>query len=582
METTAIPRTPKGSLRTLRTVLAAGGPPYAAIGVAIGIALIDVAATLAFPVVSKTIVDSMSSKGFAMGSLWSDPRLVLLFFLLVLGAIAGGVSGYLLSRAGLTIGTRLKARLFGTTIARPIAYFDRSDSGEIVSRFVSDTRNISGVVTKNLAGLVEGILLLVGSLVLLLMLDVALTAMIFAVILTTFAVMAPIVLKTSKITAELNDSNAALSGTLTRVFGEMRLMKAFTAERFESRRMDEGLGKILKGMLRLARIESALGPANGLALSAAMLLIFGYGGARVAAGTLSIGTLTAFILYIFNIVAPLIQLSVFLSQFQAAIGSSVNLAEMLDAPEEAPAGPVAATMPRLAGTLRFEGVRFAYDDEAEPFLDLDGLCIAAGARTAIVGPSGGGKTTIFSLIERFYDPQCGRITLDGIDIRRFGLREWRSQIGFVPQASTLISGSVLDNICYGDDRPAPARAWKAALAANCGDFLKSPADLDRFVGENGSLLSGGQKQRVAIARIFYRDPQLLLLDEATSNLDETNEGRILDALDRLMAGRTTVLITHRLSILGEMDHVVTLERGHIVTAEAPRHGRHRTGVALEA
>lgn len=561
----------RGTTASLRKVLVASAPHKGLIVSGIAVGLFDVVATIAFPLIAKQLVDSMGDGGFSLATLMTSPTALALFGLLAIGAVASGVSGYLLSKAGMLIARQLKGALFARLLRRPVSYFDRTESGELVSRFANDTRNISGLVTKSLAGVFEGALVLVGSAVLLVMLDVPLTLMIFGVILGTFAIMAPVLIKTARFTERINDQNARFGSLLTGVFGEIRLVKAFNAEPVEERRTRKQLGMIYRENLRISRIEALISPMNGLALTIAMLIIFGYGGMRVAQGTLTIGTLTAFILTIFNIVAPIIQFSMIFNQYQSALGSSAVLAEMLDESLEEPdAGTAAPAAAAGENAIIFEGVRFSYEGtagnagpETTELFDFDGVAIALGKRTAIVGPSGGGKSTLFALIERFYTPQAGRILYRGRDIAGFDLGQWRSMIGMVPQGSNLFAGSVLDNIAYGDPDPCAERAWRAAQSANCSDFLSGPDSLLREVGEGGVLLSGGQKQRIAIARMFYRDPQILLLDEATSALDAGNEDSVLGALEQLMAGRTTLAITHRVTSLDRFDHVLAIEHGRL-------------------
>lgn len=556
----------KGNLTTLYKVLVASAPRRGLILAGIAIALIDVAATLAFPLVAKQLVDSMGDDSFSLMGLVTSTTAQGLFALLLLGAVASGVSAYLLSKAGMLIARQLKGELFSSIIKRPVGFFDQSESGELVSRFANDTRNISGLVTHNLAGLFQGVLVLVGSTTILLWLDVPLTLMIFGVVLSSFAVMAPVLIKTAKYTERINDQNAEFGSRLTRVFGDIRLVKAFNAEPSEDQRTRARLEGIFTENLRIGRIEALISPVNGLALTVALLIIFGYGGMRVAQGTLTIGTLTAFILFIFNIVAPIIQFSMIFSQFQAARGSSAVLAEMLDESEAETNTGIASPLDVVSAqeAITFDGVSFSYVGENEdgPIeFHFDDIAIPLGKRTAIIGPSGGGKSTLFALLERFYTPQEGAILYRGRDIAGFDLSSWRSMIGMVPQGSNLFAGTILDNIAYGDPEPCMEKAWEAAQLANCGDFLDDRDAMLREVGENGILLSGGQKQRVAIARVFYRNPKILLLDEATSALDSGNEDQILSALEALMADRTTIAITHRVTSLNRFDNVVAIEEG---------------------
>lgn len=557
-----------GTGATLRRVIAAGRPDVPVLAAGILLSLLQVASTLAFPLLSQRLIDSMSREPSLSAALLGTPLVTQLLAVLLFGAVTGGVSGYLLSRAGLRFTSRLKQRMVACILDRPMRYFDRQDSGELVSRLNNDTRSISNFATKGFAGLFEGVVLLVGTLTVLFVLDATLTILIFLVILGAFGAMAPVFIQNSKLTAQINDMQGAFSATLTRCFSNIRLVKAFTAEEQELRGIGRELASLEGRSRRIALIESILSPVNGLALTSAMLIIFAYGGSRVAVGTLSIGTLTAFILCIFNIVAPLIQLSVIVSQYQSAKGASATVAAMLDESlaerQSRPDGDpgVALLCPRIVGALEFRNLRFGYGDNAD-LLDLSGLSIACGQRVALVGPSGVGKSTLFALLARFYVPNQGSILLNGRDIRDWDLCQWWQQIGLVPQSANLMTGTILENIAYGApgevDRE---RALEAAAAANCLEFIDAlPEGLDSAVGENGNLLSGGQKQRIAIARVFYRDPQILLLDEATANLDSDNEGKVLAAVERLMAGRTTIMITHHEAALSGVDTVLRLQGG---------------------
>lgn len=557
----------EGNTATLKRVLLASQPRKDLIAGGIFVSLIDVVATLAFPLLAMQLVDSLGSGSFTLRSLMSSPTAQALFLALVIGAIASGISAYMLSKAGMLIARQLKNELFKCVVHRPVGYFDETETGDFVSRFSNDTKNISGLVTQNLSGLFEGILVLIGSAILLLALDVKLTVMIFAVILGAFAIMAPVLIKTAKFTEEINDVNAVFSSTLTRVFGEIRLVKAYTAERAEKLRVKDQLDSVYRKGLRITKIEALISPVNGLALTFALLIIFGYGGMRVAAGTLTIGTMTAFILYIFNIVVPIIQFSVIFTQYQAAKGSSAVLSDMLEfSDSQIHGGDAINNKSSSAGSLKFENVTFSYGDadgDKPAEFNLDGISFPVGKRTALIGPSGSGKSTVLALVQRLYEPTSGRITFCGKDISQLNIKSWRDIIGVVPQDSNMFRGTILDNVSYGAENIDIRKAWEAVQAANCHDFLPSQDSLHREVGEGGILLSGGQRQRLAIARAFYRDPAILLLDEATSALDTSNETIILDALQRLMKGRTTISITHRVSSLTRYDKVVAIEAGNV-------------------
>ncbi|WP_162233304.1 ABC transporter ATP-binding protein [Sphingomonas sp. Leaf33] len=549
----------------LARVIAAGNPPRLLILAAIVVALFDVAATLAFPVLTRDLIDHLGTTG--TGAALTSPQLVLLVCVLVGGALCGAASAYMLARAGLSILHRTQRRLFESVADRPVAFFDGQESGALVSRITGDTRVIAQLLTNGISGLVTGSLLLVGSVVVLALLDGPLTAMIFAIVIGTFVLMVPMVMRLAAINKAINGHTADVGAALTRVFSGIRLVKAFTAEPMERDRIAAHLAHGELAGRRLAKVQATLSPANGLAITAALILLFTYGTARVAAGTLSAGTLTAFILYIFNIIAPLIHLSRFISQYRMAQGAAEPLADLLQAPtpSRAVATPVRWSSTD-AGDLVLEDVRFGYGDD--PVLTVDRLVIPAGARTAIVGASGSGKSTLLALLERFYAPQHGRILCGGVDISQIDLTVWRQAIGYVPQTPTLVSGTIRDNIVYGAHDIDEPRLLAAAAAANCLEFVdRLPGGLDAAVGENGVLLSGGQRQRIALARLFYRDPVILLLDEATASLDEANGQLVMQSFQRLMEGRTTVIVTHQLGMLRDLDRLYTVVGGRLVETD---------------
>ncbi|HEX8194208.1 MAG TPA: ABC transporter ATP-binding protein [Allosphingosinicella sp.] len=569
----------------LAKVIAAGSPPKLMIAAAILISLADVAATLAFPVITRDLIDAIDVQAGGPGALLRSERLGLLVAVLIGGALCGAVASYLLARAGLAILRRIQTRIFEAVTARPVAFFDEQESGALVSRIVTDTRSVAQLLTNGLSGLVTGVLLLVGSAIVLTLLDGALTAMVFAIVVGAFLLMAPMIMRLSAVSKAINAHSADVGASLARTFSSIRLVKAFTAEPVETRRVCGHLGEVERSGRRLAVTQAMLSPANGLAVTAALVLLFTYGSARVAAGTLSAGTLTAFILYIFNIVAPLLQLSKFISQLRMAQGAAEPLADLLDAEAGTDAlTPAPAPWCRAdAGAIAFEDVRFGYGDET--ILEIEKLVIPAGKRTAIVGASGSGKSSLLALIERFYAPQAGRITCGGRDIESIGLSEWRQAIGYVPQSAPLSAGSIRDNIVYGAASVDEQRVVAAAEAANCMEFVdRLPGGLDSAVGENGVLLSGGQRQRIALARLFYRDPEILLLDEATASLDEENGHLVMESFQRLMEGRTTIIVTHQLGQLRGLDQVYTVTNGRVVETAigAPRPDIEQRGPQLRA
>ncbi|MGF1548946.1 MAG: ABC transporter ATP-binding protein [Sphingomonadaceae bacterium] len=555
------------SLRSLAGLVAASRPRTALIVAALLVSLIETGATLWYPLITRDLIDSLNVGGVEAGAILEDRRLWLLLGILAAGAAAGGVSTYLLSRAGLAMQATLERRLVAALLAKPVPYFDARESGEHVSRVTKDSALVSSLLTEQVRGLVTGVLLLLGSIVVLTSLDRALTIVVFAIVIGAFAIMGPLFLAMAAITRRKNNSLARLSSLLTRIFSEIRLVKAYTAERAERARSAAAIEEVYSAGLRAAWLQAFLTPITSLALTLALLSIFTYGGARVALGTLSVGTLTAFILYVFNIVAPLIQLSAFVTRLQEARGASGPLHAILAGEPDRAAADRAAPAPihREAKDICFENVALDYGGAGRPAVEIGKLVFAAGSSTALIGPSGAGKTSIISLIERFYEPTRGAIFHGDRPIHDLPVAQWRSMIGYVAQSPALLAGTIAENIGYGLAEAPPAdRLREAAAAANCLDFIEALEDgFDAEVGESGVKLSGGQRQRIAIARIFMRDPAILLLDEATSNLDAESEEAVRSALRRLMAGRTTVTISHRRSTLRDVDFIAIVEHGRI-------------------
>lgn len=561
---TKVPDATKARFSDLRRVLRLGRPRWGLVAIGTGVLLVEAAATLSFPLVTRTLIDGLSAPSGANGVLGS-PLLIALVGVLLVAALSSATGKYLLSKAGLAMIASLKRALVAKLITHKVAYFDARESGEHVSRINNDTNVIAKLVSDAAPNLFSGVVLLIGSALLLCLLDIRLAGVLFGIILTAFLVMLPAIARTSKITYDQNKTMARLAGLLTQLFGNMRLVKSFTAERIETERAGDEILALYGHGLRAARLQSMLQPVITLAMTFALVSIFVYGGSRIVAGTLTIGTLTAFILSIFNVIAPLVQLSAFATQLQSSRGSAVSLIAILDTESERHEERQASSSSMPArGDLSVEGLSFGYEG-CPPLLSVDRLVFPQGSRTAIIGPSGSGKTSLLSLIERFYDPLAGRLLYGGVDIGSFPIQDWRRRIGYVPQNAPVLSGTIRENILYGTRGPVSEAAIAAAAeAANCSEFIaRLEHGLDTMVGEDGVRLSGGQRQRLAIARMFMRDPEILLLDEATANLDGEAERLVLAAIRNVMGSRTVIMVTHRLGMAESMDQIVVVENGRI-------------------
>lgn len=520
--------------------------------------------TLWFPMLTKQFIDQLG----AGGARWQD--VVLLATVPVVGSALGALSHYLLARVGFAVVAVLRNVLVAKLLHLPLPKFDEHDTGERVSRVVHDSESISGLVTAQAISFISNVIILGGSIVFLLLLDTRLTLTLLACVGAAFAVILPVSFTMNKLSQQQQDRTARLSAILTHVFTEIRLVKAFTAEPREQIRSQEQVESLQHVGLRTARVHAVLEPVVGLALTVSVATILIYGASRVGSGDISVGTLTAYILYIFNITQPLAGLTGFFAELQRARGASSRIGAILQERNEEDDAPGKVAMPGH-GVLEFHNVSFSYAGPEKPILRGIDLVFKPGTTTALVGISGSGKTTILSLIERFYDTTGGEILYAGLPITQYAMPAWRRSIGYVSQDAAVMPGTVRDNITYGlpeafTDEEVRAAAEKAGAMS----FIESmPDGFNSILIEQGNNVSGGQRQRLAIARMFLRNPQILILDEATSNLDSETEHQVRTALETLMQGRTNIIVAHRLFTVMHTDCIYFLEEGRISGA-----GRH--------
>ena len=539
-------------LRLIRTL----SMPWTLLITAGVIALVETGAALWIPMLTRDLVN-----GAADGTLPKD-TLTVLVAVLVGQATLSAFSLYLLAKAGEHMTAFLRQALSRRLLRLPMGFHDNTESGELVSRTLSDTASVESLLTEQAVAFVSGIVSMLGAIAILWFLDWRLTLVLFSSVVIGLLMVLPVTARLQVIGRQFQDRQATFSGRLTSILGAMRLLKASCAEQQETERAGRSIEDLRQLGLKQARVLAVLGPAVTLAITGAMVVILGYGGARVGRGELEVGTLVAFILYLFQVVLPMVQLSTFFAALNTAAGAAEHLSGLLEEPLEDPVmdGP---ELPQV-GAVRFEQVDFAYD-EGRPVLQDFNLDIPVGQITALVGPSGSGKTTVLSLLERFYAPQSGGVFFAGQDLQLFPLETWRRRLGYVPQEAPVVSGTVLDNLCWGlPHRPTDDSIRQALQAARADEFVERlEHGLDTEVGERGVKLSGGQRQRLAIARAFLADPQILMLDEATANLDAESEDAVRDALQRLMQGRTTVVIAHRLSTVVDAHQIAVVEDGRV-------------------
>ncbi len=522
--------------------------------------LLSIGATvvsLIIPMFTKGLVD-----GFTMSSLKSS-QIVSLGIAFVVQTIASGVSIYLLNVIGQRVVASLRDRLWRKMLVLPVPFYDQNRTGETISRITNDTGIVKNLITEHLIAFVSGILSVIGSMVILFMLDWQMTLIMLTVIPVSALVLVPLGKQMFKISKGLQDETASFTGKLTQVLSEIRLVKSSNAEQREYENGAKGISNLLAFGIREGKVQAMIQPLMSFVLMLLLVIIVGFGGMRVSSGAMSAGDLVAYILYLIQIVIPMSQLSMFFTQVQKAIGATEHLMTILDTEEEDHSKQAKVKEGSLPMTV--DHVNFAYEKGQEAILKDVHFHIPAGKVTAIVGPSGGGKTTLFSLFERYYEPTQGSIRLGDERIDSYSLQSWRSQIGYVSQESPLMDGTIRDNICYGMNREVSEEELKLATKMAYADIFidDMPQGYDTEVGERGVKLSGGQRQRIAIARALLRDPKILMLDEATSSLDSKSEIVVQDALQNLMKGRTTLVIAHRLSTVVDADQIVFIEKGKV-------------------
>ncbi len=534
------------------------------------IAAVTVAAVdLAFPQILRGLAGGLFTEG-------PDAILGVLAYVAV-GLVAmyalRFVCRYFVIFWGHVMGARMESRmredLFDAYVRQSFSFFDRSRSGDLMSRLVSDLFDISEAAHHGPEFLLIGIVEIVGSFVILLTINVSLTAALalIACLLVAYNVWANV-----RMRAVYTENRVRISGVNSRLedaLGGMRVVKGFAAEEQESEKFRASNDAYLESKTRMYRAMGRYQAAIAVMMGALNTVVVVLGGWLIARGQMEAADLATYALYISLFTAPITQILDFTETFQKAIAGFRRFCEVLDEQPQIQDRPGAKPLRVSEGAIRYEDVHFAYedapgekDDEVIRGLTLD---IRPGETIALVGPSGGGKSTTCALLPRFYDVDAGSITIDGQDVRDVTQRSLREAIGLVQQDVYLFDGTIAENIAYGCPDATAAEIRLAARRANIAEFVESlPDGYETQVGERGSHLSGGQKQRIAIARVFLKNPPVLIFDEATSALDNESEQAVQESLDELARGRTTLVIAHRLSTIRRADEIVTIEGGRVV------------------
>ncbi len=553
----------KGTIGFLRRLGPRVGPYTTPLVLAGVLMLCSVGIGLAFPLVVRELLDAAF---LAEDSAVLNRIAIGLLLLFAVLAVINFSQSYLTASVSEKVVADLRRDIFGALVYQPPGFFANRRVGELSSRLASDSGLIQGVLRFGVPEIIRQVTFLIGALVLVTITNprltlVTLTAIPFAALVGWFFGR-----RVRRLSTNIQDRLADAVARAEQVFTQIRTVQSFTRESYENEAYVGAVNRARDEGLRRAMARASLTGAVTFAAFGAIVGVLWVGGRLVLDGALSPGTLVAFLLYAVTISGAITSLAGFWANLQEAAGAARRIFEILDHPVaiESPTAPRRLPTP-VRGVVRYEGVTFRYEPHLPRVLDGIDLVLDEGVTVALVGISGSGKSTLASLIPRFFDVEEGSVTVDGIDVREMALDDLRTRIGIVPQEPMLFGGTVRENLLYGNLEASQAEIEEVALAAHAADFIETfPDGYDQVVGERGVTLSAGQRQRIAIARVMLEQPKLLILDEASSSLDSESEELIQDALERLMGGRTTLVIAHRLSTVIRSDRILVLDESRIV------------------
>lgn len=531
------------------------------------------AGNLYIPWIIKDMIDEVLADKNGTMLNWIAASIIAIF--IVRGLFWYG-QNYLMSYVGQSVIIDIRAAVFKKLQRLSVSFYDKNKTGTIMSYVTNDVNALQSAMVENTIEMITEGFILIGSVVAMIYLDWRLT--LFTV--CTF----PVVLwfmeffgkKIRKTGGRIQECTADITSVLQESVASARVIKSFVREDYEVDRFDVENKANFRANMKNAQLMATLTPVVELVAAIGVTMIIWYGGNNVINGTITAGSLVAFLTYAVNISNPIKRLTRVIGNIQKALAAAQRVFMIIDMPEEIAESRDANQLPEVSGKVEFQNVSFAYNDKGNVITDLS-FSVKPGEVIAIVGPSGAGKSTIANLLPRFYDVNKGDIKIDGHSVREVTLDSLREQVGIVPQETMLFNGSVYNNILYGRLDATKEEIEAAAKAANAHDFIMQLTDgYETKLGDRGVNLSGGQRQRIAIARAILKNPRILILDEATSALDTESERVVQEALDRLMVGRTSFVIAHRLSTVKNADKILVLEKGNLVES-----GTHDELLALD-
>ena len=532
----------RGLCAAICTVIAAGGTAY-------------------LPWIIKDMVDQVLKEKNTDMLNWIVVSIIVVF---IIRGIAFYGQSYLMNYVGQRVIIDIRKAVFEKLQRLSLSFYDKNKTGTIMSYVTNDVNALQAAMVENVVEMVTESVILIASIVMMIYLDWRL----FLVTFSTFPVVLLFIDQFGKRIREsgsrIQEATADITSVLQETVSSARVIKSFVREEYEINRFDQENIKNFRANMKYAQLSATLTPTIEFVAAVGVTIILWYGGNSVIEGTITAGSLVAFLTYAVNISNPIKRLSRVIGNIQKALAAAQRVFDVLDLPETIHNAPDAKALPMVKGNVRFNNVSFSYNP-GEQVLNNVSFDVKPGEMIAFVGPSGAGKSTVASLLPRFYDVTDGSITIDGEDIRRVTLQSLREQVGIVPQETVLFNGSVYDNILYGRLDATKEEVEAAAKAANAHNFITElPQGYQTMLGDRGVNISGGQRQRISIARAILKNPQILILDEATSALDTESERVVQEALDRLMIGRTSFVIAHRLSTIKNADKIMVLEKGCLV------------------
>lgn len=566
VETEAFQRPAKFDMKAFMRLIRQTKPAYWQLGLGLGLGVIATGIQLAVPHFAGDLIN-----GF--GKSIDKTLLVSVIGMFILSAVISALSGTVLGIFGENVVSRLRNTLWDKLIRLRVAYFDETKAGEMTARLINDSTQIKDLLANSFPRMITSLLTVVGALTLMVLKDWRMTAIMALAIPLVMLVMLPVMRQSHKVGRDRQNSLADFNGAAGETLSEIRLVKSSNAEPFETEKGHTTIQSLYKIGLREAVYDSVAGPLMTAVMMGLFVGVLAYGAHRVSQGTMTMGTMFSFLMYLFQLLGPSATLGQFFSDLAKASGSTERVQALLAEPEEDLTSGVDVDVE--GQTLAMSHVDFAYDDSKKILSDVS-FEAQPNTVVAFAGPSGGGKSTIFSLLERYYTPTAGEIMIGNHDVSDVNLANWREQIGFVSQDSAIMAGTIRHNLTYGlTGEYSDDDLWRVLGLAFAEKFVRDmPAGLDTEVGERGVKVSGGQRQRLAIARAFLRDPKILMLDEATASLDSESEAMVQKALESLMKGRTTLVIAHRLSTIVDADKIYFIEQGTVSGA-----GTHKELVA---